>query len=189
MMNNHRQQKDQRQLRDALGCFPTGVAIATTLGAQRVPVGMTINSFCSVSLSPALISFCVDKSAASYNDFFTCPGFTLSILGEQQRQIAEQFAQRGAEKFSSLDNANYPGFAPPIPQANAVFECTIYRRLTLGDHLMLVGKVVDFHSHDQPPLTFFRGQFRQLLNHLPQQSQHQYQHHQGKPEATASAAA
>ena len=170
------QQASQRRLRDALGSFPTGVAIVTALGQRGTPVGMTINSFCSVSLKPALVSFCVDNSAASYRDFLTCPGFTISILNNDQHDVAKIFASRGADKFAALpgyndtDSNGYGGFAPAIPGASAVFECRNYRRLTLGDHLMIVGKVVHFNHQARHPLAFFKGKFHQLLTNdfLPQ---------------------
>ena len=153
--------------KQALAQYATGVAVATTLGAQQQPVGMTINSFCSISLQPALVSWCIDVNAHSYPAFAKADHFALSVLSEKQQALAVRFAQRGVDKFKDIPLLE--GKAPIIPNACAWFYCRAMHRLILGDHLMLVGEVVDFEQRPQAPLVFAQSQFNQL--HKPLQPQ------------------
>lgn len=151
---------DTRSLRAALGQFATGVAVVTALDRERKPVGMTINSFSSVSLTPALVSWCIDRQAASYASFICARHFTLTVLGAQQADLAMRFATRGADKFRGIEVVG--GQPPVIDGACAWFSCESYRSLALGDHRMLIGKVIEFGNNNLQPLVFGGGQFRQL---------------------------
>lgn len=151
---------DNRKLRNALGQFPTGVAIVTALDDNSRLVGMTINSLASISLSPALISWCIDHRAASYDAFLNAKRFAVTVLSEYQSDLALGFATRGANKFESLDIDDSD--APVIPNGCAWFKCDSYRSILLGDHNMLVGKVTEFDRYPVPPLVFNGGLFRQL---------------------------
>lgn len=150
-----------KALRAALGQFTTGVAIATALDHNKRPVGMTINSFSSVSLDPALVSWCIDQNAASYATFMEAGNFALTVLAADQADLALRFATRGADKFRGIAIGN--GQAPVIERACAWFQCEPYRSIVLGDHLMLVGKVTEFGNNDLQPLVFRGGQFQQLV--------------------------
>jgi flavin reductase (DIM6/NTAB) family NADH-FMN oxidoreductase RutF len=147
-------------LRGTLGQFPTGVAIVTALDENRQPVGMTINSFSSISLSPALISWCIDQQSASYRTFVKAKSFTVTVLAEDQADLAMRFATRGANKFRGIEACRND--APVIPNGCAWFKCETYRSILLGDHAMLVGKVIEFAKNQIPPLVFKGGQFQQL---------------------------
>lgn len=147
-------------LRNTLSQFPTGVAIVTAFDENRQPVGMTINSFNSVSLAPALVSWCIDRQAASYETFLKATGFAVTVLAEGQAELAQRFATRGANKFRGIEIAGND--APVIPQGCAWFKCETYQSILLGDHTMLVGKVIEFAKKPIQPLVFRGGQFQQL---------------------------
>lgn len=149
------------QLRNALGCFPTGVAVVTALKSEGAPIGMTINSFTSVSLNPPLVAWCIDRSAASYRWFAATPAFTVTVLAESQQDLAWRFARRGEDKFRDLP---VPADAEPpvIPGGCAWFRCVTHRTVLLGDHRLLVGEVQQFQCTDARPLVFSRGDFHKL---------------------------
>ncbi len=149
-----------RALRGALGQFTTGVAIVTAFDREQQPVGMTINSLSSVSLTPALVSWCIDERAASYATFARARRFALTVLAADQAELALRFATRGADKFRGIDVND--GQAPVIANACAWFRCDSYRSITLGDHRMLVGRITEFGKNDLQPLVFRDGQFLQL---------------------------
>lgn len=148
---------DTGALRTTLGDFPTGVAVVTARNGDEPPVGMTINSFCSLSLSPALVAWSIDRRAASYDCFQRCGQYTVSILAAGQSGIARRFATRGADKFHGIDIDHR--CAPRIPGASAWLQCTVYRRVIAGDHLMLIGEVRQFDRTGAEPLVFSRGAF------------------------------
>ena len=160
MSQQFKNNDEKHRLRGSLGQFPTGVAIVTALDENRQPVGMTINSFSSISLSPALISWCIDRQSASYRTFVKAKSFTVTVLAEDQADLAMRFATRGANKFRGIEACRND--APVIPNGCAWFKCETYRSILLGDHAMLVGKVIEFAKNQIPPLVFKGGQFQQL---------------------------
>jgi flavin reductase (DIM6/NTAB) family NADH-FMN oxidoreductase RutF len=147
-------------LRGTLGQFPTGVAIVTALNESHQPVGMTISSFNSVSLTPALVSWCIDHRAASYESFANATSFAVTVLAEGQMELAQRFATRGENKFRGIEIVGND--APIIPQGCAWFKCETYQSILLGDHTMLVGKVIQFAKNPLQPLVFRGGRFQQL---------------------------
>ncbi len=151
---------DIHLLRNALGSYPTGVAVVTASGRHRAPVGMTINSFTSISLDPPLLGWCIDRDSASFVDFTGATGFSISVLAKHQGDIAKRFATRSADKFVGL--VEDPAMEPVIPESCALFRCRMYRVIPLGDHVMLVGRVTQFERREKPPLVFVGGKFRQL---------------------------
>ena len=147
-------QQNVRALRQALGQFATGVAIVTAADPRNRPLGMTINSFSSVSLSPALVAWCVDRSAASYRGFATADRFCITVLADDQQELAQRFATRGADKFHDIRS---DAQGPRIEGGCARFECVTYRRVLLGDHLMIIGRVERFDAQPASPLLFVSG--------------------------------
>jgi len=160
MSQQHKNSEESNALRGSLGQFPTGVAIVTALAENLQPVGMTINSFNSVSLTPALISWCIDHRSASYRAFAKANSFTVTVLAEAQADLAMRFATPRANKFRGIEIDCDD--APVIPNGCAWFKCETYRSILLGDHTMLVGKVIEFGRTPLQPLLFKGGQFQQL---------------------------
>ncbi len=155
---------DITELRKVMGVWTTGVAVVTTRDGDNNPVGMTINSLVSISLTPALIGWCIDRGAASFDTFARCRHFSVSVLNQEQAALAQRFATRGADKFAGIperpeirDDASSPLL---VPDACAWLVCRLYRLVSLGDHLLLVGEVTDLEFTERAPLVFFRGVFR-----------------------------
>lgn len=166
-MDKNRSSYDvRRELRSALGRYTTGVAIVTARGADGKPVGMTINSFSSVSLAPALVAWCIDRDAASYESFVEAGRFRITVLAENQADLARRFATRGADKFLELETAG--DAAPVVAGGCAWFECDRYRAIPLGDHTMLIGEVREFGRQAARPLVFSGGDFHQLQARGPE---------------------
>lgn len=150
---------DPVSFRRALGCFPTGVAVATTTGAGGEPVGITISSFNSVSLDPPLVLWSIDKNAVCYRDFAIAEHFAVNVLSLDELELSARFAQRTGDKFGGLDVRTGAGGVPILPAFAACFECASEHRYDGGDHTIIVGRVIAFEDHDKEPLIFHRGQF------------------------------
>lgn len=155
-------QIDTALFRKTLGSFPTGVVAATTLGDDNKPVGLTINSFSSVSLDPPLILWSIALNAPSLSAFRKRSSFIINILSEDQKALCKQLATPSDNKFK--DVAWRPGYdnAPIIDNALAVIECSVYRRYEGGDHEIILGEVVNLELSDRNPLVYHRGQFTEL---------------------------
>ena len=147
-----------------MGCFPTGVVVATTLKECQAPVGLTINSFSSLSLDPALVLWNIALTAPSLEAFREHPGFTLNILSENQKSLCQQFAQPSPDKFKGIDwHPGYKG-TPVIDGALAVIQCKPYQRYEGGDHEIIVGEVIKIESTEKDPLVYHRGRFVELAD-------------------------
>ena len=148
-----------RELRDVLGCFATGVAVVTTRGEGGAPVGLTINSFNSVSLDPPLVLWSLSLNAPSLGAFRANGAFAVNILSERQANLARKFARPASDKFAGVDWE--PGCAdvPLIAGAAARLECRTWRRYEGGDHEIIIGEVIAMAATDKAPLIFHRGRF------------------------------
>ena len=159
-------QNHHLELRQTLGRFATGVAVVTTRDTANMPVGITINSFCSISLQPPLVAWSIDRKCARYPVFASCQGFTISILAQQQQALAQRFARSDDAQFATNEDASSQlATGPEIPAACAWLHCTLYQRIVLGDHMMLVGRVVFHHSREDQPLVFAGGDYQRLARH------------------------
>jgi flavin reductase (DIM6/NTAB) family NADH-FMN oxidoreductase RutF len=152
----------QRALRTALGQFATGVAIATVCSEQGHPLGLTINSFNSLSLDPPLILWSVAKTFPGLPVFEACEHYAIQILSAGQRDLSQRFASRDPEKFSGIPIHEGLGRAPLFEGVCACFECRNTQRHDGGDHILFVSEVVRFTVNAAEPLVFFGGQYRHL---------------------------
>jgi flavin reductase (DIM6/NTAB) family NADH-FMN oxidoreductase RutF len=153
----------EREFRDVVGRFPSGVSIATACGADGRPVGVTVSSLTSVSLQPALIAFTLAMSIRSLPAFRAARHFAISILAEDQHNICRSFATAGSDKWASVQTA--PGLhgCPIISPNVAAFECERYACHEAGDHLIFVGRVLRLTPGEkESPLVFFRSGFHRL---------------------------
>jgi flavin reductase (DIM6/NTAB) family NADH-FMN oxidoreductase RutF len=156
---------DDRRFRDALGAFPTGVAIITGLTPAGERLGMTVSSFNSVSLSPPLVLFSVARRASAFESWCAMPRYAINILSQQQEQLSNRFARSGTDKWSDVLVQDGVTGLPVLPNALAVFECEAHARHDGGDHEIFVGRVVALRTsvHKQDlPLLFFGGRYRKL---------------------------
>lgn len=150
---------DPRELRNALGHFATGVTIVTTAGKDGVPVGLTVNSFSSVSLEPPLVLWSLAKTANSLSAFRENRYFTIHILGEHQVNLSNRFASAGSDKFANLEYETGPGNVPLLDGCAARFQCRLSSEYEGGDHMIFVGEVLEFEESGEAPLVFHRGRY------------------------------
>lgn len=155
---------EPRVLRDALGCFGTGVTVVTSIDAAGEPLGLTANSFTSVSLDPPLILFSLAKSSANLAAFEQAGRFAVNVLHIGQQPVAGRFARRDVARFDAVDWAfRAEGGSPILAGALASFDCTTYAVHDGGDHVIFIGEVKHawFEPH-RDPLLYFRGKYRRL---------------------------
>lgn len=145
--------------RQALGQFPTGVAIVTASQAGH-PIGMTANSFASVSLAPPLVLWSVAASARSHDAFVAADAFAIHFLGADYHHLATRFAGRGTAKFEGVTQETGITGAPLITDLAPIFECRRWARYPGGDHTILVGEVVRIIARTHDPLLFHSGRLR-----------------------------
>jgi flavin reductase (DIM6/NTAB) family NADH-FMN oxidoreductase RutF len=154
---------DPRTLRDALGCFATGVTVVTCLDEGGTPAGLTVNSFTSVSLDPPLLLVCLAKQAASATPLIAAEFFAINVLQTGQQPASIRFATRDEDRFGTTPWSCGEAGAPILEESLGVFECERYAVYDGGDHHILVGRVVKA-SFDASldPLLYFRGRYRRL---------------------------
>ena len=153
---------DSRGLRDALGEFATGVAVVTACCRAGQPVGVTINSFASVSLDPPLVLWSLGLASPSIAAFEACSHYAVNILAADQAEWSQRFSQSQDDKFAGIETRVGVGGAPLLPGCCAWFECRNELRYPGGDHIILVGHVENFSRQEKPPLIFHGGQYRRL---------------------------
>jgi len=161
--NEYRSGHDPRTLRDALGCFATGVTVVTCVGADGQPAGLTVNSFTSVSLDPPLLLVCIAKYAACAAPLANSTHFAINVLQARQQPDSIRFSTRDQDRFGATAWATGEAGAPILKDSLGVFECENYAVYDGGDHHILVGQVVKA-SFDSAldPLLYFRGSYRRL---------------------------
>ena len=159
----YRSGHDPRTLRDALGCFATGVTVVTCVDPAGTPAGLTVNSFTSVSLEPPLLLVCVHKLAATAEALTSASHFAINVLQTGQQPASIRFATRDEDRFGVTPWSCGEAGAPILKDSLGVFECERFAVYDGGDHHILVGQVVKA-SFDGglDPLLYFRGRYRRL---------------------------
>lgn len=157
---------DSRQLRNALGQFPTGVVIVTAQTAGGERIGMTMSSFNSVSLDPPLVLFSVHRNALTFVHWQEMKHYAINILGEDQEELSNSFARAKSDKWEGVNSAVGENGAPILPGAIVTFECEAYSRYDGGDHEIFVGRILKWHEGrmETQPLVFYGGKYRQLTS-------------------------
>lgn len=157
---------DTRTLRDALGLFVTGVTIITTQTRAGEKVGITANSFNSVSLDPPLVLWSIGKHARSLEAFAEAEHFAVHILRDDQTALSQNFAKSGSDKFANVHTVPGLGDVPLLPDCAARLECTIYGRHEAGDHIIYVAEVEALVCDKQArPLVYHGGRYAELADH------------------------
>jgi flavin reductase (DIM6/NTAB) family NADH-FMN oxidoreductase RutF len=154
-----------REFRDALGLFPTGIAVVTTVDAQGRPAGVTVNSFTSVSLEPPLILVSLARTSRSFDAFMAARHFAVNLLRDDQRQVSSAFASTAGERFSQVRHRAGLGGCLIIEPHLVAFHCELHARHDAGDHVLILGKVTQIEPAKDAvpkPLLYFRGQYREL---------------------------
>lgn len=152
-------------LRAAFGAFMTGVTVVTARSSGDVdsddnggaPVGVTANSFTSVSLQPPLLLVCLARTLGSYDVFYNAEHFAVNILAGNQEDIADTFARDKGDRFSKVQWQADAYQSPLIAGAAAHFSCESHLKTEVGSHLILIGKVLDFANHNRRGLGRHNG--------------------------------
>jgi flavin reductase (DIM6/NTAB) family NADH-FMN oxidoreductase RutF len=142
--------------RRALGAFATGVCVVTA-DSKLGPLGITINSFTSVSLTPRLVLWCLDERSERWHAFCEAETFSIHVLGAEGEAVSRRFA-RGIGLMEPHEFERV-GEAPPRLACAARFDCKTHSRVQMGDHMVIVGEVVDFEATEAAALTYFRGRY------------------------------
>ncbi|MEO5669404.1 MAG: flavin reductase family protein [Ramlibacter sp.] len=147
------------EFRTALGMFATGVTIVTARTSDGV-IGLTANSFNSVSLDPPLVLWSLAKAAASLEAFRAGSHYAVNVLAGDQKSLAERFALRGADRWTGVEFTDGMGGSPLLTGAAATFECFNRSRYDEGDHVIFVGEVERCSWRaGASPLLFHGGRF------------------------------
>ena len=154
---------DPMTMRRTMGRFATGVAVVTT-SADGTPHGMTVNSLTSVSLDPPLLLVCLTTGARSTEAITSAGRFAVNIPSARQEHLALRFARRGEDHFAGLEITTGRHRVPVIPDAFAHLECDVERHFAAGDHIVVIGRVVDVCERDGEPLAFLGGRFGDVVD-------------------------
>ncbi|MEK9671532.1 MAG: flavin reductase family protein [Rhodospirillaceae bacterium] len=155
---------DPTKFRKALACFASGVTVVTAPGDGEGPVGVTVSSFCSVSLDPPLVLVCLDNRTGCIRMFET-PGqaFAVNVLAGDQARLSDDFAGRQVTDFHGHAYAAGENGAPVLAGALAHLECVVHAVHDGGDHRIVVGRVTHLSSdREKPPLVYFHSKYHKL---------------------------
>jgi flavin reductase (DIM6/NTAB) family NADH-FMN oxidoreductase RutF len=147
-------------LRRAMGRFPTGVTVVTSLSAAGEPVGSTANAVTSVSLDPPLLLVCFARTSLTLAAVQSHGAFAVNVLGERHSALSAAFARRGSgEAWDGIEPATGSTGSPLLPGALAALDCNLERQLPGGDHVIVLGRVLEIAvgEDDHAPLVFYRG--------------------------------
>ena len=154
---------DARELRNALGCFATGVCVITTVSDKQQALGMTANSFSSVSLDPPLVLWSLQNNSDAYDIFARPRHYAINILSTEQQAHSNQYARKGQHELEPAHYRLGKYGAPVIRGALVTFECDLHATYEGGDHLIIVGRVREMHRRPSgEPLLFYCGGYREL---------------------------
>jgi len=152
-------EESSRRFRDVLGRFCTGVTVVTSMSGGR-PVGMTCQSFSSVSLDPPLVLFCPAKTSRAWPQMQRAGVFCVNLLSHDQLELSNAFARKGADKFAGVSWRPSATGAPLLDGVLGWVDCTIYAVHEAGDHYVVIGRVMDLGVDEAPhPLLFYKGQY------------------------------
>lgn len=155
-------ENSKADFRAALGRFPTGVTIVTTLGAEGVAVGVTSSSFNSVSLEPPLVLWSLAKSSTSLPAFRASGRFAVHVLSAAQQPLAVRFASRIEDRFAGVAWRSDDEGLPLLVGCAARFRCRTAHEYEGGDHVIFVGEVLDFDASDAAPLIFHASAYAEV---------------------------
>lgn len=154
---------DGREFRNALGWFATGVTIITTVTPKGEPIGITANSFNSVSLDPPLVVFSLDRRAFSLAQFQESGVFAINVLCEDQKDLSAAFARAGHPKWDGVKFEIWDTGSPILDGTLASFDCRLHATHDGGDHIVFLGNVLRMRAAPEGrPLLYFRGKYMKI---------------------------
>jgi len=151
---------DARELRAALGLFATGVTVITSCGRRGELIGITANSFSSVSLDPPLVLFSLSRSAHSWREFLSTHYFAVNVLRRDQEALSNQFSRPLGDKWAEVEYDTWETGCPILRGTLAAFECEYEYTHDGGDHIIFVGRVIKMRAKPNgEPLLFVQGRY------------------------------
>jgi flavin reductase (DIM6/NTAB) family NADH-FMN oxidoreductase RutF len=156
---------DRRDYRRALGQFATGVSVVTARTSDGRRVGVTVNSFSSVSLNPPLILWSLSRQTPSFTDFMNAAHFAVNVLEAHQHHLSRQFSTPLPDKFAGVEFVDGAGGVPILSGVIAQFVCRKVRQYDGGDHVIFIGEVEQYKYNDTEPLVFHSGRYRIATRH------------------------
>lgn len=158
----HSDRADSLALRTAFSKFATGVTVITTRTPEGKMVGLTANSFSSVSLDPPMLLWSIGSGAPSFESFRQAGRFAVNVLSEDQQELSQHFSKPASNKFDGMNYIDGRNGCPVIPGALAIFECDVHRMVEAGDHHIVLGNVIRASVGDGQPLLFVAGRYSRL---------------------------
>ncbi|MBV7257186.1 flavin reductase [Pacificimonas sp. WHA3] len=150
---------DPREFRNALSSFATGVTVVTTVAPDGNDVGLTANSFNSVSLDPPMILWSLARASSSLPAFQAAEYFAVHILSSEQQALSNRFASRDVDRFEGLTLSRGPANIPLLEDFGARFQCRTAHQYEGGDHIIFVGEVIGFARRTTSPLIYHGGDY------------------------------
>lgn len=145
-----------------MGNYPTGVTVITTVDKDGTPVGLTVNSFASVSLDPTLILWSIDHRVSTLDIFKNAGKFAVHTLASDQGDICSIFASKGVDRFANCKWELSEQGLPIISGAYGVLQCNTHKQVEAGDHTILIGEVIDIQHEDKEPLLYHKRKFGKI---------------------------
>ncbi|MCX6504540.1 MAG: flavin reductase family protein [Actinobacteria bacterium] len=152
----------EKEFRTVMGRFATGITIITAIDNDE-PVGVAANSFTSVSLEPPLVLFCVARTSSTWPRIEKGRKFAVNILGEHQEEVSGLFASKNVDRFADIDWHRGQGGSPVLHDTIGYLDCEFWAEYDGGDHIIVVGKVVDLGiNREVNPLLYYGGAYHRL---------------------------
>lgn len=143
----------------ALGNYPTGVTVVTAYNEENEPMGLTVNSFASVSLDPLLILWSIDKRVSTYDAFLKADRFAVNILASDQGDLCNLFASRVPDRFGQCEWEKSDLALPILKNTLSTLQCKVHKMVEAGDHTIMIGEVLEIENTDQAPLLYHKRTF------------------------------
>jgi flavin reductase (DIM6/NTAB) family NADH-FMN oxidoreductase RutF len=153
---------DSQEFRRALGRFATGITIITARGLDGAPLGLTCNSFGSLSLDPPLVQWSIAKTSRNYAALCAASYFAVHVLDSSQGELCRRFSTKNRDRFAALKVEEGLAGLPLLRQHHARFECETHARHEAGDHMIIIGRVLRLCEQDGDPLLFYRGSLSRI---------------------------
>ncbi|WP_062310748.1 flavin reductase family protein [Polynucleobacter sinensis] len=154
---------DSRELRNVLGCFGTGVTVVTTVANSGERIGLTANSFSSVSLDPPIVLWSLGKQSRNLSVFQESGRFVINVLGVDQLHLSNQFAKPSDDRFAGVEHSAGLGGLPVIHGCAANIECETLSAQEVGDHILFLGKIVRYSYLKKDTLLFCNGAYAKAI--------------------------
>ena len=152
------------KFKEVLGNYPTGVTVVTMMTDEVVPLGLTVNSFASVSIDPIVILWSIDKRVSTYEHFVNSKKFAVHILASNQSELCYLFAARDVDRFSNCDWEMSKHNLPIIKDVAATLQCETFKSVEAGDHTILIGKVIEIDGGNPAPLLYHKRHTGEIPN-------------------------